>query len=212
MKMKQCILSIFLCISILTAGAQDMANLFINMPDQYIPQLESAWRKDLVDLFQTGKEARLQNTMNGFSVLEKLTPDYLLLQTTERSSVEMKRFPLVNNTYVICVVTTVKGPVADSRVEFYTTEWQPLEATDMYTPVAADWYLKEDVDKNSDAYLYAISRLDMELIEYALSPDEQTLTATYTTPLYLDSETRKKVLPFLKDSPRIYVWEKFHFK
>ena len=37
------------------------------MPDQYIPQLEHAWRKDLVDLYTSGKESRLKNTMNGFS-------------------------------------------------------------------------------------------------------------------------------------------------
>lgn len=66
------------------------------MPDQYIPQLEHAWRKDLVDLYTSGKESRLKNTMNGFSTLQKLTNDYLLLQTTERSTVEMKLLPLVN--------------------------------------------------------------------------------------------------------------------
>ena len=91
--------------------AQDMASVFTAMPNQYIPQLEDAWRK----------EARLKNTMNGYSTLLNLTDDYLCLRTTDRSEVEMKLLPLVNNTFVVCMVTTVEGPVADSRIAFFTT-------------------------------------------------------------------------------------------
>lgn len=210
--MKQFILSILLSTLVFGLKAQDMASVFAAMPDQQIPQLESAWRKDLIDLYTSGKEARLKNTMNGFSALQKLTSDYLLLQVTERSRLEMKLLPLVNNTYVVCVVTTVDGPVPDSWVEFYTTDWQPLQAEDLFTPVSAEWFLKEEVDKNEAAYQDAVSRLDMELIHYTLSPEEETLTATYTTPLYLDEEEREKVMLFIKPDPKVYTWEKFHFQ
>lgn len=210
--MKRLFLSILLCVFVWGMKAQDMDAVFVAMPDQYVPQLENAWRKDLIDLFKTGKEARLKNTMNGFSTLKNLTSDYLLLQVTERSTVEMKLLPLVNNTNVICMVKTVNGPVADSQVEFFTTEWKPLAASDLFTPVSPDWFIKEDADKNSTAFLDATSRLDMDLIQYSLSPDSLTLTATYTTPLYLSQEDRKNVTPFIKESPKVYTWEKFHFK
>lgn len=210
--MKRLIFSILICVFALGAKAQDMAAVFISMPDQNIPQLENAWRKDLVDLYKSGKEARLKNTMNGFSSLDSLTSDYLYLKATERSTIEMKLLPLVNNTNVICMVRTVNGPVADSQVEFFTTDWEPLAVSDLFTPVDADWFIKEDTDKNSNAFQDAASRLDMNLIQYNLSPDNLTLTATYTTPLYLSKEDRKKVTPFIKDSPKVYTWEKFHFK
>lgn len=189
-----------------------MASYFVSMPDRNIPQLENAWRKDLIDLYNSGKEAKLKNTMNGFSTLEKLTADYLLLRTTERSTVEMKLFPLVNNTNVICVITTISGPVEDSRVEFFTTGWEPLATADLFTPVSADWFIKEDVDRASNDFIEAASRLDMDLIKYSLSPDSLILTATYTTPLYLDPESRGNIEPYLKDSPRVLAWEKYHFK
>lgn len=210
--MRLFILSILLSVFMFGLKAQDMAAVFTAMPDQKIPQLEHAWRKDLIDLYTAGKEAKLKNTMNGYSTLQKLTPDYLLLETTERSTMEMKLLPLVNKTYVVCVITTVNGPVPDSRVEFFTTEWQPLESEDMFVPVEAGWFLKEEADKTDPAYLDAISRLDMNLIHYTLSPDNEQLTATYTTPLYLSKEEREKVLPFVKAEPKVYMWEKFHFK
>lgn len=210
--MKQLIFAILICVFAFGVKAQEMDALFISMPDQNTPQLENAWRKDLIDLYKSGKEARLKNTMNGYSSLKNLTDDYLLLQVTERSSIEMKLLPLVNNTKVICVVRTVDGPVADSRVEFFTTNWEPLDASDLFTPVDPDWFIKEDADRNSNAFQDAASRLDMNLIQYKLSPDDLTLTATYTTPLYLSKEERKKVIPFIKESPRVYTWEKSHFK
>jgi len=210
--MKRFIYTILLCALALISKAQDMAALFTNMPDQYIPQLENAWRKDLLDLYTSGKEARLKNTMDGFSSIQKLTSDYLLLQLTERSTVEIKMLPLVNNTHIICMITTIDAPVSDSRVEFFTTDWQPLNSADLFTPVTADWFWKENIDTKDEDYQYAASRLDMELIKYQLSPDNQNLTATYTTPLYLSKEERNKITPFLKETPKVYTWEKFQFK
>lgn len=210
--MKYFILSILLCAFVCEAKAQDMAPLFAAMPDQHIPQLENAWRKDLIDLYNSGKEAKLKNNMNGYSSLTKLTDNYMLLQATERSTVEMKLLPLVNNTYVLCVITTVNGPVPDSRINFYTTDWEPLNAADLYTPVSADWFIKENTDKNNASFRDAASSLDMELIKYTLSPDDFTMTATYTTPSYLSNEDRDKITPYLKESPKVFTWEKFHFK
>lgn len=210
--MKRFFLSILFYVFVCGAKAQKMDAVFVAMPDQYVPQLENAWRKDLIDLYNSGKEAKLKNTMNGFSSLKKLTDDYLLLQVTDRSTVEMKLLPLVNETYVVCIVTTVYGPVPDSQVEFFTTDWKPLNAADLYTPVSDEWFIKEDVDKNGIAFIEATARLDMDLRKYSLSPEDQTLTVEYTTPQYLTKVERKQVELFLKNKPKVYTWEKFHFK
>ena len=138
-----------------------MGALFELMPNQYIPQLDNAWRKDLVDLYNAGKEAKLKNTMNGFSSLKILTHNYLLLQITESSAIEMKLLPLINNTNVICMVTTVNGPVPDSQIRFFSPEWKLLNPTDLITLVDADWFLKENIDKNDLSYLEASSHISM---------------------------------------------------
>ena len=210
--MKRLFLSILLCVFVWGMKAQEMDAVFVAMPDQYVPQLENAWRKDLIDLYNSGKEAKLKNTMNGFSTLKKLTDDYLLLQVTDRSTVEMKLLPLVNNTYDVCMITTVYGPVPDSQVEFFTTDWKPLDAADLYTPVSAEWFIKDDADKSRIAFIEATTRLDMDLRKYSLSPDNQMLTEEYTTPQSLSEAERKRVEPFLKNEPKVYTWEKFHFK
>jgi len=204
---------LFLCvISVTVASAQDMAAFFTAIPDQYLPQLEDAWRKDLVGLYQSGEPAVLENTMTGHSTLQKLTSDYLLLQVTERSTMEIRFLPLINNTFIACMITTVFAPVADSRVEFFTMEWQALPASEIWTPVNVDFFVKEDTDRNDENFQEALSYLDMDLIHYHLDPDQLIMEAKYTTPEYLSSEERAKVRSLLKDTPKVYRWKAGRFE
>lgn len=209
--MRKWVFMLFLFCSF-SAMAQDMAAVFVAMPDEYAPQLEDAWRKDLVDLYRSKEEARLKNNMNGYAKLVKLTDDYLLLESTERTTIEMKLLPLVNNTFVICKVVTVKGPVPDSRISFFSPEWKQLDSADLFTPVAAAWFLRKDVDTTSVRYQEAISSLDMDMFQYRLSPDSLTLTQSYTTPLYVDRENRKLLKAYIKEEPRTFTWTKAYFK
>lgn len=210
--MKRLIINILLVFFSVNIGAQDMADLFVKMPDEYIVELEDAWRKDLVDLYKTGKEAKLKNMMQGVSQITKLTSDYLQIETGERCMVELKRLPLVNNTYIICMVTTVSGPVSDSRVDFFTTDWKPLSDTDLYTPVSVHDFIKSDIDQTDVTFLDVMAALDMDLIVYRLNPDTEVLTAEYTTPQYLDEEMREKAKRFLKTEPKIYRWKAGRFE
>ena len=210
--MKRVLIIVWLAFCVFQLKAQNMAEVFVSMPDEYVPQLEDAWRKDLVDLYNSGENAQLKNNMNGTSRLVKLTKDYLLLESTERTTLELKLLPLVNNTFVICKIITVKAPVADSRIAFFSPDWKPLNASDLLEPVTAGWFIREDADKESMAFQESTSRLDMNLFEYKLSPDDYTLTQIYTTPQYTDKETQKKLRPFLKDSPKVYTWTKSYFK
>ena len=202
--MRRYFISLIIACRLITAGAQKMEDVFVQMPNKLIVQLEEAWRKDLVDLYKSGKTAVLDNTMQGKSTLHKLTDHYLKLQTTEHSIVEIKLLPLVNNTYIICMIQTVYGPIADSRVSFYTTEWQQLPADKIFSPVSGDWFLKADVDQE---VLENLSLLDVFLVKYTLSEDNESLTAEYTTPLYLDDENQRIVKSFLKNEPKRYEWK-----
>ena len=210
--MKRVLIVVWLAFCAFQMIEQDMAEVFVAMPDEYVPQLEDAWRKDLVDLYRSGENAQLKNNMNGTSRLVKLTKDYLLLESTERTTVEMKLLPLINNTFVICKIVTLKAPVADSRISFFSPDWKPLNTSDLLEPVSAGWFIREDADKESMAFQEVTSRLDMDLFEYKLSPDDYTLTQTYTTPQYTDKEIQEKLKPFLKGSPKVYTWTKSYFK
>ena len=204
-------ISLLALVALCGLRAQDMASVFTAMPNQYIPQLEDAWRKDLVELYRSGKEARLKNTMNGYSTLLNLTDDYLCLRTTDRSVVEMKLLPLVNNTFVVCMVTTVEGPVADSRIAFFTTDWASLPKADLLSMPEGTWFIKEGAETD-EAYPELKAALDMDLFRYQLSATENTLSITYTTPLYLEGKTKERLQPLLQGEPLCLRWQYGHFR
>ncbi len=210
--MKQMIMNVLLSACAMNLGAQDMGELFVKMPDEYIVELEDAWRKDLVDLYRARKDAKLQNRMQGTSQLMKLTPDYLKIQTTARSTVELRRLPLINDTYIICMVTTVSAPVSDSRVDFFTTDWKPLPVDDLYLPASVNDFLLPEVDTTDVVFLDVMAALDMDLFVYRLNEKAQTLTAEYVTLDYLDTPMREKAKQFFKTEPKVFTWTKGRFE
>ena len=210
--MKNFLISILLVFSVTFAKAQNMEEVFVKMPDNIIVQLEEAWRKDLVVLYKSGKTATLENGMLGRSTLQKLTSDYMLIQSTEHSTVEMKLLPLVNNTLVICLIETVFGPVADSRISFFSTEWEKISLNELFVPVAEDWFLKNDIDCTSPEFEDVMAELNMFLVKYSLCAENANLTAEFTSPQYLSDKVREKALPFLKTGFRTYEWKSGRFQ
>jgi hypothetical protein len=175
------------------------------MPSDRIPLLEEAWRKDLVALYRDGKEAKLQNRLKGFSHLKTLTPDYIFLQVTAGSTLELQLLSLADTAAVLCMITTVSAPVLDSRIEFFTPDWTPLSLTSFFTlPNISSFLLSDELPPNLEC-------LDMPLIHYQLNPDALTLIASLTTPFYLDDNQRKIVSPYIVPS-KTYIWDGCRFK
>lgn len=208
--MKHALYRLLLCLCCVagthTAMAQEIDKLFVAMPDQYLPYLDSAWRKDLVDLYKSGKEATLKNTMNGQSTLKTLTADYLLLQATQRSTIELKLLPLVNNTHLICMVRTVFAPVADSQLRFFTSEWKELDAKEMFTPPTKVDFVRKKAD------LKRLDCIDIDLFFYSLSANDNVLSIGYASPEYMSEEMKADVKPLLKEGPLVFKWDSFRFK
>jgi hypothetical protein len=210
--MKQLIIIILISLNSGIIHSQTVSDVFIKMPDKMIIQLEKAWRKDIINLYKSGKKASLKNTMQGWSELKKLTDNYMLLNTTERSTIELKLLPLVNDTYIICLISTVYAPVADSKVEFYTTEWKKLSEKELFIPITGAWFWKEDADVATVQYMESKSLIYFDLIKYSLNGDDNTMIAEYTLPEFWDNGEREKLLLFLKDNKKIYEWKHSKFE
>lgn len=121
--MKKTLFVIGMLLCGLSLYAQDMKTLFIAMPDSVAPLLTKVNREDCVDFLASNMKAEVKNRFGKVSELKRLTDDYLFLQTTGSSSMEMKLLPLNDSVKVICVVNTVCGPACDSEVRFYNTDW-----------------------------------------------------------------------------------------
>lgn len=212
MRQRNYILILFTCLLCCSGiHSQNAAAYFASMPGDLIPELEPNRRKDLIDLYQDNQKAAIRNNLNGLAVLEKLSSDYLLLQT-DSSRLEIILLTMINDSKMLCTIETRCAPVCDSRIAFYTVDWKKLDSNLFITPVNTSYFLKEDENASNPEFAAALTNLDIELMEFRYDPDTRSLAQIYNTPRYLANEEYKKVKPFLKEAPYVFRWKQIRFE
>ena len=200
-----------LCAAV-TLRAQSLAkDFFVSMPDSPCPSLTTVNRADCIDFLESHMRAEVTNRLNGKSEMTALTPDYIRIRLTSVSTWQMKVLQ-TDTAQVICTVSTVCGPVCDSRIHFYTTRWGELPVGDfLHSLPTKDDFILPPAD-STDIYLYQdlMRQADMTLLRADLSASEPTLTFTYTTPEYMEPEAGQKMAVYVR-GPIVYDWSEGKF-
>lgn len=186
-------------------GAQDMRTLLVAMPDSILPLLTKNNRMDCVDFVDSKMKAEVKNRLGEVSELKVLTKDYLLLQMTSQSTVEMKLLSVNDSAKVVCVVRTVCAPVCDSAVEFYDILWKRLKTADYIACPPVDSFFRNPAQTDLP-YQLLREKADVDLIKASLSVERAVIRFEYTTPDYLSGDDREKIRPYLRKDPLVYSW------
>lgn len=195
---------------VMSVMAQDMKSVFISMPDSVAPLLTKVNKEDCVDFLASNMKAEVKNRFGNVTELKELTDDYMLMQTTASSSMEMKLLPLNDSVKVICMVKTVCASACDSEIHFFDTSWQELPASDfLQMPSKEMFYVQGDSISEDDERIRM--KADMDLVKGMLSKDSDSLTFVYTTPDYLNKEDREKLVPYLRKDPVVLLWKDGRF-
>lgn len=204
---------IFVCMfCVMSVVAQDMKTVFVAMPDSVTPLLTKVNREDCIDFLDSNMKAVVKNRFGNVAEMKVLTDDYVLMQTSEVGTLEMKLLPLADSTKVICMVKTVNVPVADSSVRFYTSDWsQQLDVKEFLQLPSMDAFFLPN-DSLTDETILTRKKADMHLMKAQLSKEDTSLTFTYTTPDYLNEEDREKLLPHLRKEPIVLRWSEGKFR
>ena len=202
-----------LCIlSISSAFAQDMKSVFISMPDSIAPLLTKVNKEDCVDFLAYDMKAEVKNRFGGVTELKVLTDDYLFLQTTANSSMEMKLLPVNDSTKVVCMIKTVCSSACESEVHFYSSDWkQKLMTTDYLSKPEGDLFFLP-VDSSDEEYALIRKEANVHLLKASLSKEDVSLTFIYTTPDYLNKENKEKLEPYLRKEPVVLKWQEGKFR
>ncbi len=181
--MRKVIYTMAICAFLFAAhtNAQQMRSIFVEMPDSIVPLLTHSNRADCVDFIDAKMKARVTNRLDGHSELLQLTPDYLKMQLTGHSFLQMKLLPHSSGDTIICIINSVCAEACDSRIRFYTKEWQQINPpTELFKkPMIKDFFTAGD----SLEKILQIS--DIYLVGLTLSPSGTTMQANYTMPAYM---------------------------
>ena len=192
--------------------AQNMKSVFIAMPDSITPLLSQVNKEDCVDFLDSNMKAEVTNRFGGKAEMKVLTDDYVLMQTTPGSTLEMKLFPVNDSTKVVCMVKTVCASACDSEIRFYASDCSKELSKDdfLQQPDVEAFYLPQD--SVTEEYTLIRKKADMDLMKASLSKDATSLTFIYTTPEYMNKDDKEKLLPYLRKEPIVLQWQEGKFR
>jgi hypothetical protein len=192
--------------------AQDMKSVFIAMPDSIAPLLTQVNKEDCVDFLDSNMKAEVTTRFGGTAEMKVLTEDYVFLQTTPSSTLEMKLLPVNDSTKVVCMVKTVCASACDSEIHFYTSDWKGKMAVGdfLQKPEQEAFYLPNDSVTEESVLIR--KKADMHLMKASLSKEDASLTFIYTTPDNLNKEDKKQMLRYLNPNPVVFQWKDGKFR
>lgn len=178
--------------------AQQIRESFVNMPDSLSTLLTKVNREDFIDFLDSNMKAEVNNRLEGKSEMTKLTEDFLEVKMSEQSTFQLKVLTKTDGTQLLCAVSTVCGPVCDSHIDFYTTDWQLLDANALLPQFPTlNNFLKPLPEDATYTLRDAFRQADLLLMKADLSADNSTLSFTLTTPEYMDAEAAKLLAPYV---------------
>lgn len=199
--MKKLIATLLFPLASLSLTAQEARTLFVNMPDSLCPLLSAVNRADCIDFLDSRMRAVVTNTLGGKSEMTTLSPDYIRVQLTQKSTWQMKVLPLPgDSTHVICTVSTVLAPVGDSHIRFYTADWRELPADGFLPapPVLDDFLVAVPDSADTPRLRDARRQADLLFLRADLSADDASLTWTLDTPRYMEKDAAEALKPFVR--------------
>lgn len=190
------------------ASAEDLRTLFINMPDSILPTLTRSERMDFLDYMDSGMKARVRNKLGGESVMTAFSDQSLTVMTSQSGRLEMVLFPRKKGENLICIIKTVTARYDDSRLSFYTENWEPVPADDLIKlPLFDDYLTKEALKQDS---LLEFKKKSMLRLQSIVSVDG-ALEFRYTSIDDLGQDA-DKYRSWFKPTPIRYTWNGKKFK
>ena len=196
---------------VMSVVAQDMKSVFVLMPDSVLPLLTKVNKEDCIDFLASDMKAVVRNRFGNEVEMKMLTDDYVLMQTSEAGTLEMKLLPLNDSIKVVCMVKTACATACDSSIRFYTSDWsKELDAKNFLQLPVMDAFILP-MDTLTDEAILTRKKADMHMMKAQLSKDDLSLTFIYTTPDFLNKEDREKLLPHLRKDPIVLRWSEGRF-
>ena len=124
--MKKLIVAALMAITFSQASADGVKirDVFREMPDSLMPYLSLNNRLDFIDFIDSDMKAEVRNTLGGTSEMTSMADDSLTIRMSNGLRVDM----LVMDSTVVMVETFLVDSIyGESKVSYFTTQWQPLQ-------------------------------------------------------------------------------------
>lgn len=197
-------ITLSLTLMILMGGAFDLVartikDVFVSEPGNVLQLLSQRTKLDMIDYLNEGRMVDVKNEHDGVSHFNKVTDNYMSIQLTGNTKVELLLVSITQKDSVVVAVTTVKLPSEDSRIEFFTPDWKKIDAEKhIKAPTMKDFIVIPKGDKMKKAIV--LDKIEFPIISYTINPESNTIIARHGLKEYMSKEDYERVAPYLTDS------------
>ena len=186
--MKKIFLILLVSFSLLPLNAQNMRQIWLEMPDSIVPYLNRSLRTELADYVTMGMKLEVMNALRDTTRIEKLTDDYILVQLSNATKLEIKSL----DASTIAMIQTWCGPLAESKLSLFSNNWEVKPLNIDVSPM----FVKPDT-MSQQRYSELLDMANVTMNEMQLSVKDNSLTIKYSVPL-LSSTDKKEMQAILR--------------
>lgn len=170
--MRQIILFIMLIIGFFSMNVDAITaeQAFVSAPESVFPLLNKNTRLDMIDYYNSGSETASKNKLSGNSRVTSIKINDLQFEMSAASSYQISILYQKNGAEIIALIETVKTPTVDSKITFYTPDWEKVDFRYFNEPELKDW-LTPKGKKNIKEIESTISFLLVECVYDAMNDE-----------------------------------------
>ena len=127
--MKLLVFIFLLFYSIIPTNAQtSIKEIINNMPEDMMPYINNDQMAELLEFTDKKDSVKIKNVFNGTSSIDSLSLNFAKISLSKATELQLKLLPAGDTTQIVCVVKTIKKPLRESTVKFYSTDWKSLNS------------------------------------------------------------------------------------
>lgn len=178
---------------------------FADMPLSVMDMVDKSRRLDMLDYYSVDSIAKVPNTMEGVSYLEKVTPDYLKVCLTPVSTMTIKILPSKKGD-IVMVAYTVGGndQAYDTDLKFFDTSFNELKRDKYIKEIALDQFFNFP-DKAAKQEIN--EAIPFPTVMYSPDVEGTGMTAELTVGKFLSLDGRKLLKKYIKPTGLRYRWD-----
>ena len=175
--------------SVVSTDSITARRAFVEMPATVLDLLSKSSRLDMLDFFDVDSIYRAVNALEGFSYLEKVTPDYLKVVVTPVSTLQFKILKDKKGNELVMTIYTVGGDsdAKDSDIRFFNAELEELDRSKLLKlPLLKDYF---DIPRGDKTALNEIEQLvPFSTVEFEAAPASNIVTGKLTVGNFMSQE------------------------
>lgn len=214
MSLKHNVILLMCAVLVMPVAAHDIKSIWKTVPDSVVLALDKVRRLEMLDLVDYNVKAEVNNRFGSTSVMDTITSSYLHITMGKSSELSVRLLPTADGDTLICLLATFKAPEAESTINFYTPEWQCLEAS-RYLPFAnlsdvADSLICRPDTMSAELYSQLCSLIVVPLVSASSSVESPDLELVLSLPM-LPVDERGKIEALLVRRKLVWTGRQYEF-